>query len=65
MKKQGKLNSRMRDIIRVLHSRGGAMTAHEISKATGISYVTVRKYLARLFRMGVVYPIKGKWRRKE
>lgn len=49
------LNSKMRDIIRILHKKSGSMTANEISKETGISYITVQKYLSLLEKKGVVF----------
>ena len=53
-KKKKALNSKQRDIIRVLHKKGGSMTPHEISKETGISYVTVAKYIKELYDAGVI-----------
>jgi uncharacterized membrane protein len=48
------LNSKEREILRVIHKQGGAMTPHEIAKATGLSYVTVSKYLKKLIEEGVI-----------
>ncbi len=53
-KKEQKLNSKMREIIRVLHKKGGAMSANEIADETGFSYVTVKKYLKQLKEMDVI-----------
>lgn len=49
-----KLNSKMRDILLVVHRKGGSMTAHETARETGMSYVTVRKYLKLLKLKGVL-----------
>jgi uncharacterized membrane protein len=46
--KRKMINSKMSEIIQVLHKQGGAMSANEISTETGISYVTVRKYIKDL-----------------
>ncbi len=48
------LNAKMREIVRVVHKQGGAMSAHEISKLTGFSYTTVKKYIAKLLEGGVL-----------
>ncbi|MBI5002132.1 winged helix-turn-helix domain-containing protein [Candidatus Woesearchaeota archaeon] len=53
-KKKPLLNSKEREIIRMLHKEGGYMTAHEISAKTGLSYVTVKKYLKNLHDKGVI-----------
>ena len=47
-KEAPELNAKMREIVRVIHKQGGAMSANEISKHTGVSYSTVQKYLAKL-----------------
>ena len=49
-----KLNSKMRDILLIIHRKSGSMTAHEIARETGMSYVTVRKYLKLLKLKGVL-----------
>lgn len=54
VKRKQELNSKMRDILRVIHKKGGAMSAHEIAKETGMSYVTVRKYLKELLKKEVL-----------
>ena len=48
------LNSKMREIIRILHKRSGAMSENEIAKQTGLSYVTVRKYLKEMVKKGII-----------
>ncbi len=37
-------------ILQYIDSRGGGVTSNEISKFTGISYVTVKKYVDRLIK---------------
>jgi len=54
VKKQQKLNSKMREIIRIIHKKGGAMSPNEIAEQTGLSYVTVQKYLKQLLEQGVL-----------
>lgn len=49
-----RLNSKEKIILMILHKEGGFMTAHEISQKTGISYVTVRKYLRKLTKEGII-----------
>lgn len=53
-KEKTALNAKMREIIRVIHKQGGAMSANEIQNHTGFSYATVKKYLAKLLEGGVV-----------
>jgi len=48
IKKKKLLNSKEREIIRVIHKQSGSMTPHEIARETGLAYVTVLKYLKRL-----------------
>lgn len=57
LKKKPILNSKEREIIRTLHKKSGAMTPHEIAKVTGISYVTVKKYLNKLYRRKLITKI--------
>lgn len=54
VKEKKELNAKMREIIRILHKKGGSLTAHQIAEDTGFSYVTVRKYLNKLVEKGVV-----------
>ncbi len=56
-KKKKALSSKEREIIRILHKKGGFMSTHEISKETGFSYVTVRKYLKELVKKGILKEI--------
>lgn len=53
-KKKKLLNAKEREILRVLHKKGGSMTPHEIAQETGFSYITVKKYLKRLIEEGVI-----------
>lgn len=47
-------NTKEQAIIKLLHSQGGFLTANEISERTGISYITVLKYLAKLYKEGII-----------
>ena len=58
VKKQ--LNSKMREIIRVLHKKGGAMSENEIAKETGLSYITVIKYIKEMVKRGIILEDKQK-----
>ena len=53
-KKKRLLNSKEREILRIIHKTGGSMSANEIAEKTGLAYVTVRKYLKRLIDEGVL-----------
>lgn len=48
MAKKIKVSKKEVEIVRIIHDRGGSATAHEISDKSGISYITVQKYLKRL-----------------
>ena len=52
------LNSKMRDILRIIHQQGGSISANEISAKTGMSYVTVKKYLKQLATLKLIFPKK-------
>lgn len=54
VKEKKALNAKMREIIRILHKKGGSLTAHQIAEETGFSYVTVRKYLDELVKKEVI-----------
>jgi uncharacterized membrane protein len=54
VKEKKQLNSKMRDIIRILYKKGGAMSENEIAKETSLSYITVIKYMKELKRLGLV-----------
>lgn len=53
------LNHKMRTIVLVIHRQGGAMSPNEISRETGISYVTVQKYLGELLTLEVLKIVDG------
>jgi len=53
-KKKSTLNIKEKEILRILHKEGGFMTAHEISQKTGISYVTIRKYIKKMIKEGIL-----------
>jgi len=48
------LNAKMREILRILHKKGGAMSTLEIANETGFSYKTVTKYLLNLEKLGII-----------
>lgn len=58
MKKKPALNTKEKEILRILHKEGGVMTPYEISQKTGISYVTVRKYLDKFIKEGILVEVK-------
>ena len=53
-KEKKQLNAKEREIIRVLHKKGGAMTPNQLAEETGFSYITIIKYLAELTKKGVL-----------
>jgi len=44
----------MREILRILHKKGGAMTANELADETEFSYRTVTKYLEKMADIGIL-----------
>lgn len=48
------LNSKEREILRIIHKTGGSMTPNEIATETGLSYVTIKKYIKRLIEDEVI-----------
>lgn len=64
VKEKKVLNAKQREILRVLHKKGGSMSSNEISKATGFSYKTVTKYLKDLSKLGIIREVK-KWSQLE
>ncbi len=50
-----KINDKIREIVSALYRFSGQMSAHEISKKTGISYLTVQRYLKILEENGIVH----------
>lgn len=47
-----------------MDSVGGTATPHEISDKTGISYITVKKYLDKLAEEGILEVEDGKEKKK-
>ena len=54
MSKEQKLNRIEREIVRVLLKSDHPLTINEISNITGISWVTVKKYIPKLKNKGVI-----------
>ena len=63
-RKKPELKPKEREIIRVIHKKG-AMTTKEIADVTGISYVTVRKYLESLSKKGVIKQVSENGKTEE
>lgn len=53
-KKKPAVNTKEREILRTLHQYGGYISSYEISQRTGISYVTVRKYIRKMVKEGIL-----------
>jgi len=60
VKEKKLLKDKMREIMRVLFKKGGAMSEHEIARETGFSYITVKKYMKELAKLGLVKETKKK-----
>lgn len=58
-KKKSLVKDKEKIILLTLHKDGGFMTAHEISIKTGISYITVQKYLRKLLSEGILIEEKN------
>jgi uncharacterized membrane protein len=58
-KEKKELNAKAREIIRVIHKKGGAMTPNEIAMETGFSYITVTKYMMELVKRGVLIEVNN------
>ena len=54
MNKKPLLKIKEKVILQYIDSKRGFVTAHNISKATGLSYVTVRKYCDKLIKEGIL-----------
>lgn len=54
------LNRIEKEIIRTILKEGRVLTINEISKISGISWITVKKYMAILKEKGVIYEVKEK-----
>ncbi len=52
-------NKKMFEVIAAISARGNTATAHEISEKSGISYITVQKYLEELEKKGLLL-VEGK-----
>lgn len=52
--KKSLLNTKEKAILQYIDSRRGFVTANEISKATGISYITVKKYCDKMTKEGIL-----------
>ena len=58
MKKQKpKFNSKQRTILQLLNKSRAGLSIYEISKQTGIAWVTVKKYLNEFVKIGIVEKI--------
>ena len=55
----GDNNKKMYEVIAAISARGNTATAHEISEKSGISYITVQKYLEELEKKGLLL-VEGK-----
>ena len=58
VKEKKLLNPKMREIVRIVHRFGGSMSEHEIAKETGLSYTTVRKWLKKLVKQGLIVKVQ-------
>ena len=52
------LNRIEKEIIRVLMKENRPLTINEVSKISGISWITVKKYIPLLIQKGVIDEIK-------
>ena len=48
------INKKIIELVKDISKEGGGVTAYEISKRTGIAYVTVQKYLRALKELKIV-----------
>jgi Fic family protein len=59
MKKQKpKFNTKQRTILQLLNKSRTGLTIYDISKQTGVSWVTVKKYLKEFVEKGIIEEIK-------
>lgn len=58
MKKEKVLNRIEKDILRVLLKEKRPLTINEISKESGVSWVTVKDYLPKMIKKGVIDGVK-------
>jgi len=54
LKKKTLVKDKERAILQHIDSVGGSVTANEIAEHTGISYVTVQKYLNKMVKEGIL-----------
>jgi len=57
-KPKPKFNSKQRAILQLLNKSRTGLTIYDISKQTGIAWVTVKKYLNELVKRGIVDKIE-------
>ena len=48
------INKKVIELVKEISKGGGGMTSYEISKKTGMAYVTVQKYLKALRELNIV-----------
>jgi len=56
--KKPKFNSKQRAILQLLNKTRAGLTTYEIAQQTGISWVTVRKYLKEFVKKRLIVEIK-------
>lgn len=56
-KPKPKFNSKQRMILQLLNKSRTGITIYDISKQTGISWVTVKKYLKEFVKKGIIQEI--------
>ena len=54
------LKDKEKVILQYIDEHAGGCTAHDIAVGTGISYVTVKKYLNKLVKLNVIEVEDGK-----
>jgi Fic family protein len=54
MKKKPKFNDKERTILQALNKSRTGLTIYEIAQITGISWITVKKYIKSLKEKGVI-----------
>lgn len=59
LKKKKILTDKEKIILEYMTSVGGTATPNEISEKTGISYITVKKYLDKLTKEGILIEKNG------
>jgi len=51
-------NQKERTILQLLHKSRSGLTLYEISRETGVAWVTVRKYMGKFVKKGLVITVK-------